>query len=529
MNVTNDRAITEVLAAGRLAQETGRWDDALAIYQAALAEWQSRGGAPAAELLRRIGVVHYHRGDFSVALNLFESSRRVAAEAEVPDLVAGATNAMAVVHAALGHLDLAITLYEETRKIAGAAGNLRLEAMAEQNIGIVSCIRGNSRDAIERFLAALEKHGATGNVLGASRVLNNLGMAYVDNEAWQDAEQALTHALVQTEQLGDQELLATVQLNRAELYMRLSRYDDARACCDQAFEIFARLESKSGLGETYKTYGVLYREAGKLHLAEAHLALVAELAQAADHPLLEAEAESQFALVHLAHARNAEALKSLNRAHRLFSNLKAQRELIDLERQLDKLEDTYLKVVELWGESIESKDHYTAGHSRRVADYACLLAEATGFAGRELTWVRMGAFLHDVGKTAIDAAVLNKAGKLTQEEWQEMRRHTLTGDEIVAGLDFPYDIRPMVRSHHERWDGKGYPDCLAAEQIPLSARILCIADVFDALTTTRSYRSAYTVEQALEIMEADSGTQFDAKLLATFVGLIREQRVPIKA
>lgn len=523
MNATYTAALLEVLTAGRNAQNAGRWDEALQLYQNALVEWQPRGGAPAAELLRRSGLVHYHRGDYGVALNLFESSRRIANEAGLPDQVASATNALAIVHQALGQLDLALSLYEAARAAAQQAGNARLEAQIEQNMGIVACIRGDARLAIERYQSALEKHETLGDVLGATRVLNNLGMAFIDLEHWTDSERVLTQALVQAEHLGNRELLATVQLNRAELYLKLCHFDEARACCDQAFEIFSRLESKSGLGETYKTYGMIFRESGKLHLAEAHLSVVTELAHAADDPLLEAEAEAQVALVHMAHSRNADALRSLNRAHRLFASLNAKRELVDVDRQLDKLEESYLRVVELWGASIESTDRYTAGHSRRVAHYTERLAAACGFTGRELTWIRMGAFLHDVGKTVLDPAILNKTGPLNSDEWQTMRRHTIAGDEIVSGLGFPYDIRPMIRSHHERWDGRGYPDCLAGEQIPLTARILGIADAFDALTTDRSYRGGYSPLEALEFMAAEAGGHFDPGLLRIFAHVIAEQ------
>src|SRR5690606_25841802 len=105
-----------------------------------------------------------------------------------------------------------------------------------------------------------------------------------------------------------------------------------------------------------------------------------------------------------------------------------------------------------------------------------------------------------VGKIEVPAEILNKPGKLTSEEWREMQAHTTAGDRIVAELEFPWDIGPIVRSHHERWDGSGYPDGISGDAIPLTARILCIADVYDALTTTRSYRPALSREEALEIM-----------------------------
>ena len=122
-----------------------------------------------------------------------------------------------------------------------------------------------------------------------------------------------------------------------------------------------------------------------------------------------------------------------------------------------------------------------------------------------LFWFRIGALLHDVGKLIVPAEVLNKPGKLTDEEWALMRQHPAAGVEMLADVEFPWDVAPMVRSHHERWDGQGYPDGLAGEEIPLAARILCIADVYDALTTERSYKRAFSHLEAMEIMRRESG------------------------
>ncbi|HEX6693828.1 MAG TPA: HD-GYP domain-containing protein, partial [Longimicrobiales bacterium] len=200
----------------------------------------------------------------------------------------------------------------------------------------------------------------------------------------------------------------------------------------------------------------------------------------------------------------------------------------ELDHRLDGLEETYLAVVEQWAESIEAKDRYTAGHCGRVADYAVRLAAASGFKGRDLTWFRMGGFLHDVGKTGVPLEILNKPGKLTDEEFLLMQSHTTMGDDIVAPLNFPWDIRPLVRSHHEKWDGTGYPDRLKGEEIPFAARILCVADVYDALTSARSYRPALSQAEAFKIMDRESGTTLDPVLYARFRELML-QSVPIRS
>lgn len=516
------KELISILEAAHVAEISGRWDGALEIYQSALTRYELTGGEPVAELLRKIGLVHYYRGSFEAALDLFERSKDIAERAGLIDQVAAAINCLAIVHQALGHLERAQILYETAQKQAVQTGNERLAVMIDQNLGTIAGIHGDTTLALARYNSALRRYESLKDDVGAARTLNNIGMACIAAQDLSAAEAAFNAALRKAEISHDAETLGTVQLNRADLCLRLERYDDARSCCDAAFEIFSRIGSTSGLGETYKTYGVLYRQSGKLHLAEAHLAAVSELAREADHPLLEAEAERERALVHLDEGCKSEALRSLNRAHRLFTELTARRDLVNIERELDALEESYMRVVQVWGESIESRDGYTAGHCARVADYTTRLAEAVGFSARELTWLRMGAFLHDVGKTRMSAEILNKPTKLNEEEWALMRQHTVFGDEIVAELDFPYDLRPMVRSHHERWDGTGYPDHLKGANIPLVARILCFADVYDALTTDRSYRAAYSRSEALQIMSQEAGKMLDPNLFEVFRALMQD-------
>jgi diguanylate cyclase (GGDEF)-like protein/putative nucleotidyltransferase with HDIG domain len=211
----------------------------------------------------------------------------------------------------------------------------------------------------------------------------------------------------------------------------------------------------------------------------------------------------------------------LNRGHRIFSQLNAKKDLADLDRRNARLERHFIDAVRHWSGSIESKDRYTQGHCERVADLACALALRAGMEPRELFWFRIGAIVHDVGKLIIPSEILNKPGKLASDEWELIKRHPVAGVEMLADMDFPGDVIPMVRSHHERWDGQGYPDMLAGESIPRSARILCVADVYDALMSKRSYKGALSHEAVLEIMRADVGGQFDPDLFAHFEDLTK--------
>ena len=177
----------------------------------------------------------------------------------------------------------------------------------------------------------------------------------------------------------------------------------------------------------------------------------------------------------------------------------------------------FVGIVRAWGESIETADSYTQGHCQRVAELATLLARDTGLDRSVLLWFHMGALLHDVGKLEVPVEVLNKRGRLQPDEMDMMRKHPVFGECLVNDVRFPWDVRPMIRSHHEHWDGSGYPDRLKGEDIPLTARILCIADVYDALTSERTYRPAREPDDAMTIMVLESGKTFDPELLHTFV------------
>ncbi|HEX5724939.1 MAG TPA: HD domain-containing phosphohydrolase, partial [Longimicrobiaceae bacterium] len=406
--------------------------------------------------------------------------------------------------------------YERTRALAAGAGNERLLAVVEQNLGILEDIGGDTEAALARYRRALAVVEHAGDPRAAAMILSNIGLALAALGDPAAAEASFDRAAGIAAGLDDERTLAAVELNRAELLLERGALAEARRAVDRAHAIATRMGSRWRLAQAHRCYGILHREAGEPAAAEEHLARAVELARAAGDRLVEAEAESERGILHFRGGDNRRALRSLNRAHRLYTELGARRELADLDRRLDGLEETYLRVVQRWGEEIESIDGYTAGHCQRVAAYACALAAAVGFGGRDLAWIRMGAFLHDVGKTAVPGAILNKPGPLTPEEWVVMRAHAEAGARIVAELDFPWEVGPMVRNHHERWDGGGYPDGLAGEEIPLTARILCVADCYDALTTPRSYRPALAHAEALAVLADGAGCGFDPRLVAEF-------------
>lgn len=167
--------------------------------------------------------------------------------------------------------------------------------------------------------------------------------------------------------------------------------------------------------------------------------------------------------------------------------------------------------------AIDAKDHYTFNHSMNVAYYATTLAATLGMNADMIEIIRQAALLHDVGKIGIPEYVLNKAGKLTDEEYETIKGHVEASIDIIRHLPSLDYVIPAVIGHHERYDGKGYPRRITGEDIPLTARILCVADAFDAMTSKRCYKEAYPVQVAKEKLLADAGKQFDPDLAFRFV------------
>lgn len=181
---------------------------------------------------------------------------------------------------------------------------------------------------------------------------------------------------------------------------------------------------------------------------------------------------------------------------------------------LDRLQQSYLSTITSLARTIEAKDPYTGGHTERVAHVASDLAEALGFEGESLRAIQVGAVIHDIGKIGVSDSTLLKAGPLTPAERSEIERHPEISSYILAELDFPPIVKQMVRSHHERFDGTGYPDALQGEEIPLPARILSVADALDAMTSDRPYRKALSMRDALRTIEEDAGTHFCPRVVA---------------
>jgi len=207
--------------------------------------------------------------------------------------------------------------------------------------------------------------------------------------------------------------------------------------------------------------------------------------------------------------------ENLEYQHNLEKKVKERTE--ELMLAYKKLKETNLETVKVLAETIEAKDPYTRGHCNRVRMLSYAIAKNIGLPSSEIEYIEYGALLHDIGKIGVPENLLHKNGPLTPEEAERFHNHTIIGENIIKTVEFFEPCRKIVRNHHEWFNGNGYPDGLAGEDIHISARIVAIADSFDAMTSTRPYRTAMSVEYALNELKNGSGTQFDPDLVKIFI------------
>ncbi len=484
-----DRSAAEHLTAARDHERAGVPAKAEEEYARAIAVAEASGQSNLlAESLRRLGILRHTRGEGAEARVLCVASHEVAVGAGNDVLAAEALNTLGVMLLREGSLVEAKERFLEALALSG--GSVEVQARAEQNLGILANIHGDLDEALDRYGRSLAGYQSANDEHGCALAYHNLGMVSADLEELDDADRyfGLSHEIAT--RAGDQRLQALCLLNRADVEIARQRFEEARRDAEASLVIFDRMGAREQKSTAYRLIGVVYRETGRLALAESRLRAAIELAKNATSVLHEADATRDLAVVYQTMGRNQDALLLLNRSRSLFSQLDARRDLVNVAGKVRDLEGTYLALVREWGQSIESSDSYTYGHCGRVADHAVAVAEALGLDTLAVTTIRLGAYLHDLGKVKVPHEVLNKAGPLTREEFEIVQMHPVWGIELLEGIDFPWDIKPIIRSHHEKYDGTGYPERLRGDEIPLGAQIVGIVDVYDALTTSRPYRGA---------------------------------------
>jgi putative nucleotidyltransferase with HDIG domain len=443
------------------------------------------------------------RGEGAEARELCRRSFEAAVGAGASVLAAEALNALAGFDIEGGEYSRARDGFRRALELGGKSAALR--GRIQQNLGVLANIQGDLAEALAHYELSLSAFRTAQDERGCAIAYHNLGMISADRLLWDDADRYFGEALAVAERIGDVHLRGLCLLNHTEVHLARGQHEQARRNAEAALQIFDQLGDLGGKAAAYRFLGIFYRVTNAPVLAEVRLRNAIQYAAKCGSPLEEAEASRELARLYQELGRNQEALGLLSEANHLFRRLEAHFDAVDVGAKIAELEETYLGIVRDWGQSIESADSYTFGHCERVAEYAVTVARALGLDQQQQQTVRLGAYLHDIGKVRVPHEVLNKPGTLTAAELELVKQHPVWGVEMLATVEFPWDLKPIIRWHHERYDGTGYPDRLKGEAIPVSAQIICIVDVFDALTTTRSYKPALSGEAAVAQMRASRG------------------------
>ncbi|HEY2806074.1 MAG TPA: HD domain-containing phosphohydrolase [Gemmatimonadales bacterium] len=488
-------------AAGRLEQgkdqeRSGAILQAMESFECAIAMAERSGeNEVLAESLRRLAILRHHRDDHTRARELSQRSLEVAKKIGSDRLSAEALNTIGGLHLTAGQLGEARRVLLEALDLGKMSRELR--ARVEQNLGILANIQGDLYEALTRYERSLAAYRACSDEHGCAIAYHNLGMISADRKQYDAADGYYKESLAIAEKLGDVYLQGLALTNQAEVDVARQRFENATQNAERALAFFDQMGARGAKADAYRVIGMVYRDTGRLALAESRLRSAIELAMEANSILNEAEACREMALLYQLMSRNPDALRMLNTAHRLFRRLDARVDLVHVGGKVTELEATYLAVVRGWGRSLESRDNYTFGHSERVAQQAVALAQLMGLDQHEVMTINFGAYLHDIGMVRVPHEILRKSGALNRDEMELVRMHPLWGLELLSNVDFPWDVRPVIRWHHERYDGTGYPDRLRGDEIPLSAQIVGILDVYDAMMTSRPHQVAFTSQQAL--------------------------------
>ncbi|HEV8263720.1 MAG TPA: HD domain-containing phosphohydrolase [Gemmatimonadales bacterium] len=497
-------------------------------YETAISAAERAGErAVLAEALRRLAIVRHRSNQSAEARLLCNRSFAVAREAGNDLLAAEALNTLGGIELEAGPLAEARSYFLRAIVLGGASRELR--ARVEQNLGIVGSIQGDFEGALACYARSLEAYQSCGDEHGCAIAYHNLGMVSTQRQLLDEADRYFTQSYEIASRVDDVYLRGLCLLNHAEVFFARERYEAARRNAEDALGLLDRVDGGVLRAQAYRIIGMVYRETGRPALAEARLRAAIDLAVSAGSVLNEATARRELAILYQAMGRNHDALVLLNEAHALFGRLDARGDLVYVDGKMAELEATYLALVSEWGQSIESNDSYTYGHCERVARHAVAIARALGLDEHAQTTIRLGAYLHDVGKVRVLHEVLNKPGPLTHGEVEVMRMHPIWGVELLGAVEFPWDLKPIIRWHHERHDGSGYPDRLRGDEIPLAAQIVGIADVYDALTSTRAYRPALGREAALAEIERCRGWWSEAVYGAFRTSLAEAQGSPGQA
>ncbi len=511
---------------GKVLSKLGRYSEAVREYQRLLDFCQEQQlSAEKVEVFLEIGQLLVRTGEMDRALGYIHRALGGYRRLDNRLGMCKSLRNLGVIYFELGEFDDAEAAFEEAIAIAQHEGLSILYADISNNLGTIKNIRGNWKAALECYTRAHDLYDKEGEVRKSAYTLNNIGITLLEQDRPNNARGYFVSAWEVADKIKDEALRLILDINLTDLYLRIGEIEPSRRSCRNALDY---LESKnlknSQLAEAKKLAGRIEMQEKNFDRSLMYYQEALKISKDLGLQYIQAETMFELGQLYFQTEEHMEALQALEEAFSLFNQCKAAGKIEKTQGLIDNVEDLYLEVFESLAAKVDLKDPYTKGHSDRVANLALCLAQNLGMSDHEAKTIVAGALLHDIGKLRVPDEILKKEGKLTPEEFDEIKKHPDNGIQLLSGINLPWDVIPLIRYHHEKYSGNGYPAGLAGDLIPAGARVICLADVFDALTSARPYRQAFSSEKAIDIMTREMASSFDPEMLVKFVEMIESGR-----
>ena len=513
----------ELIELGKKYDLEGKWDEAIEVYSQAieLAGLKAENRT-VAEALRLTGNIQFKKNEWGNALKSFQQSLKHFQSLRESRGSAYSMNSIGNIYLEKGEWELAKRYYLKSLATARRIRDFRMQGMIYNNLGVIAMFQGLLEQAIARYQRSLFYYEKDGYKKGMGETYLNIGICHADLRDFEKSDQFHRKTLEIAQEIGDVYLQSKIYLHWTEVALEMVNLEFARELCDQAFELSSQLKDQLDIAQAFQHYGKIFRLMNKFALSKKHFEESIKICLSYDGLQVLAEDYRELALLYRDQEDNRKTLELLWQSFELFHQLKARKDVRDVNQKIEELEMIYVNIAKSMGAAVEIKDTYTFGHSKRVAYYSLQLSRKLNLSLTQIKAILAAAFLHDLGKVKVKRKILLKNGRLTHLEYEAIKLHPALGVQMIGSLNFPWDIKPLILHHHERYDGKGYPNGLKGEKIALGARIIGIADFFDAMTTARPYRPAWSVAETIKEMNDQMGGAFDPQMVPVFVELVNE-------
>lgn len=507
--------ISELISAAREAESKENWDEALQNYSEALR--LSEGiHTRYADLLCRTANVHLKKWNLGQATELLNQSKEISRKnGYIPGLLLSSIF-LGKASEQADDLSTALKHYRSAMRMESFYKTEENKRTILTSIGRVYEKQGKYHKAVSFLKKAVDCWKNEPVTLEWADAIFRLGSCAAKLQWTKRAERYFYQALIYSRQLQDRNLQAGIYLQLSRLSIARKQSLKARELAEQSLEILLSGGSKRKLAEVYLILGSILHEELKLGLAEEHLQKSLALCIETGQVMLMGDVHVSLALLCVDQEQISKALQHLSFALTQYHKVTKAAEIVEIKGKMDTLEKLFVRVCrELASYSGKGWDE---DHGLRVALHCLELAEWLGLTGDQKKALVSAALLHDIGTSKICEDILAKRSSLSSDEMDEVKKHVLHSATMIEDIQFPWpEVLAYVKYHHERYDGNGYPLGLRKDEIHLGARILALADFYVALTSERSHRKAFPVQEALELVRQESGKMFDPKVVEVFL------------